>query len=208
MKREDIQYFNSWAKSFRNCSPAQVMQAILNGIWISSNKDPEDIYLVFPKLIVRSRGSSAEVDKQFGMCPFEFALDDIETWEEDGFDHKKGDYIRKGRFINSFGESWTLDKYEMRKAITKRGLKFAKETKITKEEVEALHNKYGWDDEAAYKELMINRPDLMIKSEYSDQVYPAIDAHIYKYIRAAFCPHCDTCYNWMDDPEKAGIKIS
>ena len=205
MKREDIQYFNSWAKSFRKCSPAQVMKGLLEGIWINSNKDPEDIYLIFPKLITNSRGTS-EIDKQFGLCPFEFALDDTETWEEDGFDHKKGDYIKKGRFINSFGDSWWLDRYEARKAVTRIGLKKAKENKITKEEVIALHEKYGWDDEAAYKELMANRPDLMIKSKYSDYIYPAIDDDEYKYIRAAFIPHCDTLYNWMDHPEKAGIE--
>ena len=85
MKREDIQYFNSWAKSFRNCSVAQVMQAVIDGIWICSNKDPEDIYLVYPKLIVRSIGSSASVDKQFGLCPFEFSIEDGETyrWEKE-----------------------------------------------------------------------------------------------------------------------------
>jgi len=199
MKREDIQYFNSWAKSFKKATPAIIMRGLLEGIWVNSNKDPEDIYLVFPKLITEV--GSPEVMKHFGQCPFEFSFEDSETyhWEKEGRKH-----CHKGRMMFSYGESWTLDKYEMRKAVTKTGLWYAKKYKITKEEVEALHKKYGWDDEAAYKELMTNRPDLMLKSSYSDFKYAAIDADDYKYIRAAFCPHFDTMYNWMDYPEKAG----
>lgn len=201
MKREDIRYFNSWAKSFRKATPAIIMKGLLEGIWVNSNKDPEDIYLVFPRLIVKSIDGCAEVDKQFGVCPFEFSFEDSETyrWEKEGKHHYKG------RMMSGFGESWTLDKYEMRKAVTRVGLRLAKENKITKEEVEALHKKYGWDDAAAYKELMANRPDLKIKSNHSDYIYDAISDREYSYIRAAFIPHCNTLYNWMDAPEKAGI---
>ena len=151
MKREDINYFNSWAKCFRKASPAQVMQAIIDGIWISSNKDPEDIYLVFPKLIVRSYREIAEVDKKFGLCPFEFSIEDGETyrWEKAGDKH-----AHKGRDINMFGTNWHLDKYEMRKAVTRTGLELAEHYKITKDEIVALHKKYGWDDDAMYKELI------------------------------------------------------
>jgi len=140
MKREDIKYFNSWAKCFRKASPAQVMQAIIDGIWIASNEDPEDIYLVFPKLIVKAYREIAKVDKQFGMCPFEFSIEDSETyrWEKAGEKH-----ARKGRDINAFGDSWALDKYEMRKNVTRMGLELAKKYKITKEEIIALHKKYG-----------------------------------------------------------------
>jgi hypothetical protein len=202
MKREDIQYFNSWAKSFRNCSPAKVMQAVLNGIWIASNKDPEDIYLVYPKLIVRSIGSSAEVDKQFGLCPFEFAIEDSETyrWEKAGDKHP-----HKGRDINAFGVSWHLDRYEMRKAVTKNGLEAAKEYKITKDEIVALHKKHGWDDEAMYQELIANRPDLWTTYGSKGEKYCNLHELAFKDIRAAFCPHFDTIYNWMDYPEKAGF---
>ena len=51
---------------------------------------------------------------------------------------------------------------------------------------------------------MANRPDLKVKSKYSDYIYDAISDWEYSYIRAAFCPHFDTMYNWMDYPEKAG----
>ena len=209
MKREDIQYFNSWAKSFRNCSVAQVMQAVLEGIWIASNKDPEDIYLVYPRLIVRSIGSSASVDKQFGLCPFEFAIEDGETyrWEEEDKKNNIPSYKRrhKGRDINSFGVSWHLDRYEMRKAITKRGLEDAKAYKITKEEIVALHKKYGWDDDAMYQELIANRPDLWSSFSEGGQKFCNLHELAFKDIRAAFCPHFDTLYNWMDYPEKAGF---
>jgi len=199
MKREDIQYFNSWNKSFKKCSMATIMKGLLNGIWVNSNEDPEDIYLVYPKLITHT--GDPEVMKQFGQCPFEFYFEDSETyrWEKEG-----QKYAHKGRMMFTYGDAWALDKYEMRKAITKTGLYFAKKYKITKKEIEALHKKYGWDDESAYNELMSNRPDLKIKSKYSDSVYDAIDARDYRYIRAAFCPHFDTGYNWMDYPEKAG----
>ena len=202
MKREDIQYFNSWAKSFRNCSPAQVMQAVLEGIWIASNKDPEDIYLVYPKLIVRSIGSSAEVDKHFGMCPFEFSIEDSETyrWEKAGDKHP-----HKGRDINAFGVSWHLDRYEMRKAVTKNGLEAAKEYKITKDEIVALHKKHGWNDEAMYQELIANRPDLWTTYGSKGEKYCNLHELAFKDIRAALCPHFDTIYNWMDYPEKAGF---
>ncbi len=205
MKREDINYLNSWSKCFKKASIAQVIQGLIDGIWICSNYDPEDIYLVQPKLIVRS--TCPDVDKEFGLCPFEFSIRDGETYKKNiGSSAKAGEEIKKGRMINDFGYSWCLDKYEMRKAVTKIGLEHAKENKISKEEVEALHKKFGWDDEAAYKELMANRPDLMKKSSYdSNYIYPAIDEDDYKYIRAAFIPHCDTLYNWMDYPQKAGI---
>ena len=210
MKREDIQYFNSWAKSFRNCSVAQVMQAVIDGIWICSNKDPEDIYLVYPKLIVRSIGSSASVDKQFGLCPFEFSIEDGETyrWEKEDEKNNKPSYQRrhKGRDINAFGVSWHLDRYEMRKAITKRGLEAAKEHKITKEEIIELHKKHGWDDDAMYQELIANRPDLWdTYGKNGENKYCNLHELDFKTIRAAFCPHFDTIYNWMDYPEKAGF---
>ena len=198
MKREDIQYFNSWSKSFKKCSMATIMKGLLNGIWISSNKDPEDIYRIFPKLITTETGGSAEVCKQFGTIPFEFSFDDSEFDENDKLIWK-----RKGRLMSGYKSSWALDRYEMRKAVTKTGLWYANKYKITKEEVKALHKKYGWDDESAYKELMTNRSDLMITTP-TGYVYEAIDANDYKYIRAAFCPHFDTGYNWMDYPEKAG----
>ena len=205
MKREDINYFNSWAKSFRNCSVAQVMQAVLEGIWIASNKDPEDIYLVYPKLIVRSIGGSANVDKQFGLCPFEFSIEDGETYRWEKEDKDKPSYHRrhKGRDINSFGISWCLDRYEMRKAVTKNGLETAKVYKITKEEIEALHKKHGWDDDAMYQELIENRQDLW--TAYNGGKYCNLHELAFKDIRAAFCPHFDTMYNWMDYPEKAGF---
>lgn len=202
MKREDINYFNSWAKCFRKASPAQVMQAIIDGIWISSNKDPEDIYLVFPKLIVRSYREIAEVDKKFGLCPFEFSIEDGETyrWEKAGDKH-----AHKGRDINMFGTNWHLDKYEMRKAVTKTGLELAKHYKITKDEIVALHKKYGWDDDAMYKELIENRPDLWSSLHEGGQKFCNLHDLAFKDIRAAFCPHFDTIYNWMDYPEKAGF---
>ena len=209
MKREDIQYFNSWAKSFSNCSPAQVMQAVLNGIWINSNKDPEDIYLVFPKLIVRSYGSSAEVDKQFGLCPFEFAIEDGETyrWEKEDKEAGKPSYKcrHKGRDINAFGVSWCLDRYEMRKAVTRSGLELAERYKITKEEIVALHKKHGWDDDAMYQELIANRPDLWSTLPSGKNKWCDLHELAFKDIRAAFCPHFNTMYNWMDYPEKAGF---
>ena len=207
MKREDINYFNSWAKSFKNCSPAMVMKAVIEGIWIASNKDPEDIYLVYPKLIVRSIGSSANVDKQFGMCPFEFSIEDGESyrWEKEDEKNNVPSYQRrhKGRDINSFGVSWHLDRYEMRKAVTRNGLEAAKSYKITKEEIEALHKKHGWDDDAMYQELIANRPDLW--TAYNGGKYCNLHELSFKDIRAAFCPHFDTMYNWMDYPEKAGF---
>ena len=85
MTREDIAYFNSWEKCFKPASPAIVMRAITEGIWINSNKDPEDIYMVHPKLIVHPYGSSIEIEKQFGLCPFEFSIEDGETyrWEKE-----------------------------------------------------------------------------------------------------------------------------
>lgn len=207
MKREDIAYFNSWAKSFRNCSPAQVMQAILNGIWISSNKDPEDIYLVFPKLIVRDLGSSAEVDRQFGMCPFEFSIEDGETyrWEKEDAEKPYHERRHKGRDINMFGINWALDRYEMRKAVTRVGLELAKDYKITKEEIVALHKKHGWDDDAMYQELIASRPDLWSSFHEGGEKFCNLHELAFKDIRAAFCPHFDTMYNWMDYPEKAGF---
>ena len=207
MKREDIQYFNSWAKSFGKCSPAKVMQAMLDGIWIASNKDPEDIYLVYPKLIVRSIGGNADIDKQFGMCPFEFSIEDGETyrWEkEDEKDNKHSCQRRcKSRDIKSFGVSWCLDRYEMRKAVARNGLEAAKNYKITEDEIVALHKKHGWDDDAMYQELIANRPDLW--STVGESRYCKLHELSFKSIRAAFCPHFDTLYNWMDYPEKAGF---
>ena len=209
MKREDIKYFNSWAKSFRKCSPAQVMQAILEGIWIASNKDPEDIYLVYPKLIVRSLGGSAEVDKQFGLCPFEFSIEDSETyrWEKEDKEANKPSYQcrRKGRDINAFGDSWALDRYEMRKNVTRVGLELAERYNITKEEIVALHKKHGWDDDAMYQELIANRPDLWSSFHEGGKKFCNLHDLAFKDIRAAFCPHFDTGYNWMDYPEKAGF---
>lgn len=207
MKREDINYINSWAKSFRNCSPAKVMQAIIDGIWIASNKDPEDIYKVYPKLIVRSVGGSAQVNKEFGLCPFEFSIEDGETyeWEKEDKDKPSYGHRHKGRDINGFGSSWHLDKYEMRKAITKNGLELAKRYKITKEEIVALHKKYGWDDDAMYKELIENRTDLWGSLHEGGQKFCDLHDLAFKDIRAAFCPHFDTAYNWMDYPEKAGF---
>ena len=207
MKREDIQYLNSWSKSFRKCSPAMVMKAVIEGIWISSNKDPEDIYLVYPRLIVRSRGGSAEVDKQFGLCPFEFAIEDGETyrWEKEDKDKPYHQQRHKGRDINSFGVSWCLDRYEMRKAITKRGLEDAKAYNITKDEIVALHKKHGWDDDAMYQELIENRPDLWDTLPSGKNRWCNLHELAFKDIRAAFCPHFDTGYNWMDYPEKAGF---
>lgn len=202
MKRKDLQYLNSWSKCFRKASVATVMKGLIEGIWVNSNKDPEDIYLVYPQLIIRSVGVNANIDKQFGTCPFEFSFEDGETyrWKKEGDIHQY-----KGRMIMHYGETWWLDKYEARKAVTKYGLKLAKKYKITKEEVEALHDKYDWDDESAYKELMANKPYLTVKSEHSDYTYDVIDEYDYKHIRAAFIPHCDRLYNWMDNPEKAGI---
>lgn len=192
MKREDIKYINSWAKSFRNCSPVKVMQAIIEGIWIASNNDPEDIYKVYPELIIRSFDEGAQIDKEFGICPFEFAIEDGETY-------------RKSRDINSFGVSWHLDKYEMRKAITRNGLEAAKQYKITRDEIIALHNKYGWDDDAMYKELINTRQDLWSSLSDGSKKFCDLNELAFKDIRAAFCPHFDTRYNWMDYPEKAGF---
>lgn len=207
MKRKDIQYFNSWAESFRNCSPAQVMQAVLDGIWIASNKDPEDIYLVYPKLIVRSIGSSANVDRQFGMCPFEFSIEDGETyrWGKEDKDKPYHQQRYKGRDVNSLGVSWCLDRYEMRKAVTKNGLELAKEYKITKEEIIDLHTKHGWDDEAMYQELINTRQDLWSSLHDGGQKFCILHELAFKDIRAAFCPHFNTAYSWMDYPEKAGF---
>ena len=203
MKKSDIKYFNSWEGSFKNCSPAQVMRALLEGIWISSNEDPEDIYLVYPKLVVRAVGSTVNNYKQFGMCPFEFSFEDHETYRWERWE-EGGECSLKGRRISDFGYSWTLDPYEMRKAITKRGLEISNIYKITKEEIEALHKKYLWDDKAAYQDLMANRPDLNLKTQLG-YAYNAIDEHDYRCVRAAFVPHCDPRYKWMDYPEKAGF---
>lgn len=185
------------------------MQAVLEGIWIASNKDPEDIYLVYPRLIVRPIGSSASVDKQFGLCPFEFSIEDGETyrWEEEDKKNNVPSYKHrhKGRDINSFGVSWCLDRYEMRKAITKRGLEAAKEYKITKEEIVALHKKHGWDDDAMYQELINTRQDLWSSLHEGGQKFCDLHELTFKNIRAALCPHFDTLYNWMDCPEKAGF---
>lgn len=203
MKREDIKYFNSWAKCFGAASPAIVMDALVNGIWINSNKDPEDIYKVYPRLIAMEH--SEWLCKKFSMCPFEFAIDDCEKWDSDGIGHKKGDYIQKGRFIKDFGRSWHTDVYEMRKAVTKQGLEIAKRHNITEEDIKALFDRFGYDDAAAYNELRTQRHDLNLKREHSESDFWAIDLSDYKYIRAAFIPHCNTLYNWMDYPEKAGI---
>lgn len=208
MKREDIQYFNSWSESFKNCSPAKVMQALTEGIWIASNEDPEDIYKVYPKLIVRSIGGNAKVDKQFGLCPFEFSIEDSETydWGKEDKDKPLHERRHKHRDINGFGLTWHLDKYEMRKAITKRGLENAKYYKITKEEIMALHEKYGWDDNAMYNELILNRSDLWSWTIFTEgKKFCNLHESTFKIIRAAFCPHLNTFYNWMDYPEKAGI---
>ena len=206
MKREDMQYLNSWTECFGKAGIAGVLNALINGIWISSNKDPEDIYKVYPKLVVAEHDEL--LCKEFGTCPFEFAIDDGEKWEEDSPSHKKGDYIQKGRLIKDFGRSWHTDVYEMRKAVTKRGLKLAKQYNITAENVKALFDRFGYDDAAAYDELRIQRPDLIdlnLKCEHNGSDVWAITLSDYKYIRAAFVPHLDTLYNWMDYPEKAGI---
>ncbi len=201
MRREDIRYFNSWAKSFRNCSPAKVMEGVINGIWIASNRDPEDIIKVYPKLITRP-SCSTELDKQYGLCPFEFAFEDGESLEWHEKDPRMSSYKR--RDINAFGHTWHLDKYELRKAITKDGLRYAKEFKITKKEIMALHKKHGWDDDAMYKELTENRPDLWNTYENGKSKYCLLGDLTFRDIRAALCPHFDTIYNWMDYPEKAG----
>ena len=94
----------------------------------------------------------------------------------------------------------------MRKAITKRGLEAAKEHKITKEEIIELHKKHGWDDDAMYQELIANRPDLWdTYGKNGENKYCNLHELDFKTIRAAFCPHFDTLYNWMDYPEKAGF---
>ena len=202
MKREDIAYFNSWEKCFKPASPAIVMRALTEGIWINSNKDPEDIYHVMPKLIVHPYDCYVENEKRFGMCPFEFSIEDGETYR---WEKEEGKSRKKGRMIKDFGVSWALDRYEMRKAVTKNGLELAKEYKITKEEIIALHKKHGWDDEAMYQELIANRPDLWDTLPSGENKWCNLLDLAFKDIRAAFCPHFDTLYNWMDYPEKAGF---
>ena len=157
MKREDIAYFNSWEKCFKPASPAIVMQAILNGIWISSNKDPEDIYKVYPKLIQTSVGSAAYVDRQFSLCPFEFSFEDSETYEWKKVGNKPN---YKGRLIKHYGRTWSLDCYEMRRIVSETGRRCAKKYKIRKEDILGLVSKNGFDDAKSYAEYMETRPDL------------------------------------------------
>lgn len=202
MLKEDIEYVDSWANCFPKASIAKIMQGLIEGIAVNSNKDPEDICKVYPRLIVTARGDIAKVDKQFNMCPFEFSFDDGETWQWDKDDPEHKPH-HKGRMMSQYREAWALDIYDMRKVVTEQGLKLAAEYNITKEEIKALHKKHGWDDDAMYKELLANRPDLW--DEYHDTKYAKVQDMAFKEIRAAFCPHFDTGYNWMDYPEKAGF---
>jgi len=205
MKREDIKFFNSWAKSFMNCSPAKVMQGLLYGIWIASNKDPEDIHLTYPRLLTHV--GHPDVAKEFGSCPFEFSLDNEHELDENG---KR---IDKHRDINYYGVTWALDKYEMRKGITKRGLELAKELGITEEYIKSLVKKYGFNegyycekDKEMYQEFLEERKnDNRVWYRHGNFEAPNIRPENFSEIRAAFCPNFKHFYNWCDNLDKAGI---
>lgn len=204
MEKEDIEYFDSWANSFKKCSPAKVMHALLYGIWICANHDPEDIYLSYPRLLTRI--GHPDNAKEFGSCPFEFALDDTE-------DNEDGKVINKHRDIEYFGITWALDKYEMRKAITQRGLEMAKEYKITEDDIKSLVIKYGFStgyrcetDQKMYHDFITNHvADPKFWWGQPEHQYFQISQREFSVIRAAFCPNLYHSYNWCDNLDKAGI---
>ena len=198
MTREDIAYINSWGESFGKCSWAKVLKALTEGIWICSNKDPEDIYRVMPKLIQMRQGGP---DLHFYQCPFEFSFEDGETYE---WSKDTGRPEHKGRHIKHYNATWALDCYEMRKIVSKLGRLYAKKHKIAKKDILDLVVKNGYDDEKSYREYMATRPDLQpdpTKGKYLD-----FTQDDFRYVRAAFAPHIDPLYNWTDHPELCGLE--
>jgi len=199
MKRKDIEYVNSWSNSFKKgASMVDCVRAVIEGIWTSGREGIEDIIL-HPHVRIRHNTviNSDYVAKQYGVEPIELQVE--------VYDYKKQEDKWIEIYLKDKDKYWSFDLFEMRKAITRRGLEFSKQYNITEAEVRALFDKYHYDDEAAYKELMKNRPDLYQTIRGCSKKYEKISDYEYSTIRAAYCPCLDPFYNWYCDLDKAGI---
>lgn len=200
MKQEDIKYVNSWEKCFKNkASMVDCVKAVIEGIWTSGREGAEDIILHSNVRIERDpiTASSDWVSKEFGIAPIELQVE--------VYDYKKYKYKWMQIFLKDKDKYWSFDLYTMRRAVTKRGLEFSKKYNITEEEIRSLFDKYHYDDKAAYKELMSNRPDLYQTIHGTDKKYEIVSDFEYSTIRAAYCPCLDPFYNWYRNLDKAGI---
>lgn len=199
MKQTDIKYVNSWEKSFKKgASMVDCVRAVIEGVWASGRDDVEDIIL-HPHVRIEHNTviSSDYVAKQYGVEPIELQ---VEVYD---YKNKKDKWINI--YLKDKDKYWSFDLFEMRKAVTKRGLEFSKKYNITEEEIRSLFDKYHYDDEAAYKDLMNNRLDLYQTIRGTDKKYEIMSVFEYSTIRAAYCPCLDPYYNWCNDLDKAGI---
>jgi len=95
--------------------------------------------------------------------------------------------------------------FKLRRELTNYGLEVAKKLNITESEVRELFNKYHYDDDKSYEELMSKRKDLSYYSDEAKITYELLYKFQYKAIRVAYCPCLDPCYSWCSDLDKAGI---
>ena len=200
MKRDSINYVNSWNKSFKNkASMVDCLKAVIEGVWVSGRNDVEDIILNTNVRIVKNLFHSGN-----GWYVKDFGLEPI-TLEILRYNDKTKESKWVDLYLRDKDKYWSFDLYELRRAVTKRGLGFSKEYNITETEVRELFNKYHYDDKSAYEELMKNRPDLYQSFRGSYKKYEKVLECEYSTIRAAYCPCLDPLYNWANDLDKAGI---
>lgn len=202
MKREDINYVNSWNKSFKNkATMIECVKAVIEGIWISNARfgDVEDIILERNVRIVSNTSGNGTLEwmKDWGFDPIILQIERYDTKT------KTSKWIPL--YIKGKDNHWSFDLYALRKSITQQGLKLAKDYNISEKEIKDLFNKYHYNDKEAYKELMANRPDLYQNIRSIKKRYPSLHEIDYQTIRAAYCPCLDPLYNWTTDLDKAGI---